>query len=80
MTIGVMVNATEMAKPFGKLTADWLKTRQTKHFLKAFSDMKKVISADLVKIIKGGGGEQGTWMHEDVALEFARWLRWIFAK
>lgn len=26
-----------------------------------------------------GGGIQGTWMHEDVALEFARWLSPAFA-
>ena len=36
-------------------------------------------SADLVTVIKGGNGEQGTWMHEDVALEFARWLSPKFA-
>jgi hypothetical protein len=34
--------------------------------------------ADLVKVTKGGNNP-GTWMHEDVALEFARWLSPLFA-
>lgn len=70
---GVMVNATNMAKPFGKRTFDWLKTQSAKDFLNAYSVAKKIVTADLVQVIQGGN-EQGTWMHEDVALEFARWL------
>lgn len=33
----------------------------------------------MVEIKQGGNKEQGTWMHEDVALEFARWLSPAFA-
>lgn len=33
----------------------------------------------LVKVVKGGLGEQGTWLQEDVAIEFARWLSPKFA-
>lgn len=33
----------------------------------------------LLFVIKGGLNQQGTWMHEDVALEFARWLSPGFA-
>ena len=33
----------------------------------------------LVKVVKGGLGEQGTWLQEDVAIEFARWLSPMFA-
>ena len=75
---GVMVNATNMAKPFGKRTFDWLKTQSAKDFLNAYSVAKKIVTADLVQVIQGGN-EQGTWMHEDVALEFARWLSPEFA-
>lgn len=76
-----MVNATEMAKPFGKQPTDWLKTNQAKEFIKAFTELKIFSSADLVRVIKGGNDKnaQGTWMHEDVALEFARWLSPQFA-
>lgn len=75
----IMVSATEMAKPFGKLVSDWLRLKTTTEFTEALStDMQIPISA-LIQVVKGGNGEQGTWMHEDVALEFARWLSPSFA-
>ena len=75
----VMVNATEMAKPFGKLVGDWLRLKATTEFTETFSaDMHIPISA-LIQVVKGGNSEQGTWLHEDVALEFARWLSPSFA-
>ena len=74
----VMANATEMAKPFGKQPIDWLKTNQSKDYIETFSKLKFISLADLVQVIKGGNNP-GTWMHEDVALEFARWLSPAFA-
>lgn len=74
----VMANATEMAKPFGKQPIDWLKTNQSKDYIETFSKLKIISLADLVQVIKGGNNP-GTWMHEDVALEFARWLSPAFA-
>lgn len=73
----VMINATQMAKPFGKSPKDFLKTEQTKQYIIALSEVKKILSSDLVKVVYGDNG--GTWMHEDVALEFARWLSPAFA-
>lgn len=75
---GVMVNATQMAKPFGKTSKDWLRTQQTQEFLVSLSAVRQICLTELVQI-KQGGAEQGTWMHEDVALEFARWLSPQFA-
>ncbi len=69
---GVMINATEMAKPFGKKCDDWLRTEQSKRMIKAISESKNCDSPDLVKVTHGDNG--GTWMHEDVALVFAQWL------
>lgn len=28
----------------------------------------------ILKVVKGGAGGQGTWMHEDLALDFSQWL------
>jgi phage antirepressor YoqD-like protein len=43
------------------------------HILKCFdSDLHLIVTSF-------GGQKQGTWMHEDVALEFARWLSPKFA-
>lgn len=73
----VMVNANEMAKPFGKKTKDFLKSQSTKEFLAILSEGRKIPSTELVQVTHGNNG--GTWMHEDVALEFARWLSPKFA-
>lgn len=75
----VMVNATQMAKKFGKLAKDWLRTQQSKEFLNTLSAVRQISLTDLVVINQGGSKQQGTWMHEDVAIEFARWLSPQFA-
>lgn len=74
-----MVNATEMAKPFGKLAKDWLSNKSTKEFLSTLSSVRTIPLTALVEIKQGGNKEQGTWMHEDVSMEFARWLSPAFA-
>ena len=71
-----MINAAQMAKPFGKKATDFLKTAQTKEFITQLSEVKKINSSDLVKVRYGNNG--GTWLHEDLALEFARWLSPMF--
>ena len=75
-----MVNATEMAKTFGKYPKDFLVNKQTKEFLTSLSAVRGISLTELVKVVQGGDPQmQGTWMHEDVALEFARWLSPAFA-
>ena len=74
----VMVNATEMAKPFEKRALKWLENQTTKEFIEELSKVRKRTLADLVIVTKGGNNP-GTWMHEDVAMEFARWLSPKFA-
>lgn len=72
-----MVNATEMAKPFGKRPVDWLNLPSTKEFITELSNVRKSNISDFQPIITQQGSPVnggGTWMHEDVALEFARWL------
>lgn len=73
----VMVNATEMAKPFGKSATHWLRNQSTKEFINEYAALRNCNPGDLVQITNGDNG--CTWMHEDVALEFARWLSPSFA-
>ena len=76
----IMVNATQMARPFGKNPKDFTKTLYAREFMQVLSDRRNVLTADLLIVKKGGQpNEQGTWMHEDLALEFARWLSPDFA-
>lgn len=76
-----MVNATEMAKPFGKRPAKWLELPTTKVFLNKLCEVRKSDITTFVVTAKGNSTtfKQGTWLHEDVALEFARWLSPAFA-
>ncbi len=74
----VMVNATQMAKAFGKQPIKWLETNQSKSYIEELAKLRNCTLADLVQV-KKGGSTPGTWMHEDVAMEFARWLSPKFA-
>lgn len=72
---GVMINATEMAKPFGKRPVDYLRLPSTSELLEAIVRKSHICQDQLVMTVKGSpeyGG--GTWMHEDVAIDFAQWL------
>lgn len=82
----VMVNSTQMGKLFGKQPKDWLRLQSTSEFLNVLKDTREAdMPNELFKDEKGlvqvirGGANQGTWMHEDVALEFSRWLHPKFA-
>lgn len=70
----VYANATSMCKAFGKEVKNWTRLYQTQELvdeLKRSSD----VSHDLIVIKQGGKAtEQGTWIHEKLVLDLARWL------
>lgn len=72
---GIMVNATEMAKAFGKRPNDYLSLPSTNELIKAIT-RKCGNSENQIVITKTGSSQfgGGTWMHEDLALDFAQWL------
>ncbi len=69
----IMVNATQMAKPFGKRPVDYLRLPSTNELINAIV-RKSHISENQLVITKQGnlGSGGGTWFHEYVALDFAR--------
>lgn len=69
----VMINATEMAKAFGKTPKDYLRTQSANDLIEAVSARHKCLTTDLVRVMQGGN-IQGTWMEETIALDFAQWL------
>ena len=85
-----MINATEMAKPFGKLVGGFLRLQSTKEFIllleSRYADMHNGTTTGVLRVIQGGEPEiQGTWMDEKLALKFAAWLSpafelWIYDK
>lgn len=72
------VNATQMAKSFGKQPVHWLNQSGTNDFIDELSKLRNRSLTELV-IVSKGGSNPGTWMHEDVALEFSRWLSPAFS-
>ena len=69
----VMINATQMAKPFGKRPNDYLSLPSTNELLNAITRKYGIAENQLV-ITERGGLNPGTWLREDVALDFAQWL------
>lgn len=90
----VTVNATQMAKPFGKYVKDWLNLQQTQEYIKALIISREGISPNgdnqaltdfanipgYTRTVQGGKpSEQGTWINRKLALRFAQWLNPTFA-
>lgn len=94
----LMVNATQMAKPFGKAVYEWLRLPSTKAYVMALIDVRlqkvnkglsrienrkplneRELRTNKFVIAKKGGRSSGTYLHEDIAIEFARWLSPAFA-
>ena len=81
----LMINATQMAKVFGKLTGHFLENENTKKFISVClnnrnSDYLNIKSKEDLIISKQ---KSGTWMHRVLALKFAAWLDadfevWVF--
>ena len=75
----VMMCATELGKQFGqsKKPVSWLRTKKAKNIIKSVSKETGLKPENLV-IVQNGGLVSGTWMHSNVAIEYARWLSMDF--
>jgi phage antirepressor YoqD-like protein len=69
----VFISATEMAQQFGKMPKDYLRTKSAQELIDAISGRTKCLPTEIVQVINGGQN-YGTWMQEDIALDFAQWL------
>ena len=76
-----MVNATEMARPFGKRVSNFLRLDETKRYIEILEARYSDVSIgsggkkETLRVVKGGEPQlQGTWMDEKLALKFAAWL------
>lgn len=74
----VMVNATEMAKLFGKSPTAWLRFDSTEEFRQALVNEGKSENVEQ-QVSTSRGKNGGTWMIEELALEFAGFLSPEFA-
>lgn len=69
----IMINATQMAKPFGKTPKDWLRTQQAKDLVNVVAARHICLPTEL-QIVRNGGKNYGTFFQKNVALFFAQWL------
>jgi len=87
LTANVMVNATEMAKVFGKRIDVFLKTEPTNAFINAIEfpptggNINPILRHELIQT----RGKNGTYFHRILALKFAAWLDpifevWVYSK
>ncbi|MEQ8628086.1 KilA-N domain-containing protein [Ekhidna sp.] len=82
----VMVNATQMAKIFGKRIDVFIKSDHAKAFIEVLEFTPFGGNSDPLKrdeIIQTKG-QSGTWMHRILALKFAAWLSpafelWVYS-
>lgn len=76
----MMVNATEMAKAFGKRLDNFMRLKSTKEFMGVLdqeikADTSQVREREIVKTIRGGRPDlQGTWFDYKLAIDLAAWL------
>ena len=74
------VNATALCKAAGKKWANYWQNASTREFVAELVTVAGIPATLLVQIRQGGSaGEQGTWVHPDVAVNLAQWLSPKFA-
>lgn len=72
----VMVNATQMAKVFGKKVEPFMRNDDTQAFIKSClkSENSRFISVENESDLIDSRQKSGTYMHRILALKFAAWL------
>lgn len=77
------INATEVAKRFGKEPYEWLRLPETIEYMDALAEQLGLsdpgLSRNGLVKTKRGGKAQGSWFHPKLAVPFARWLDVRFA-
>ena len=82
----VMVNATEMAKVFGKQVVAFMRNEDTQNFIQAClkSEKSHFLNIEKEEDLYVSRQKSGTWMHRILALKFAAWLNpdfevWVYS-
>jgi hypothetical protein len=69
----VMANATLMAQAHKKSFKDWYKTDKAKSYIEA-RRKKLLLTENQMVVVRNGGNDNGSWIHESLILRFAQWL------
>lgn len=71
-------NATVAGKVFGKEPHAWLRSKDCKEYVEALREKHGLEQNQLVRTVNGGN-YPGTWLHNKLAVPYARWLNVQFA-
>jgi hypothetical protein len=69
----LFLSATDMCQAAGKRWNKYNANQQTQEFIAKLSEDLRCPNSGIVISLKGGQGEQGTWVHEDLAYHLAMW-------
>lgn len=69
----VMVNATQLAKIYGKRPNDYLSLPATNQLINAITRKYGIAENQLIRTERGGNAP-GTWMHRLIVVDFCQWL------
>ncbi|MGN7901475.1 KilA-N domain-containing protein [Pseudomonas sp. 22373] len=72
------INATDVAKRFGKRPVDWLKQDETRQYMGVLAEALNCDPESLLET-RRGRYQSGTWLHPKLGVAFARWLDLKFA-
>ncbi|OQX16194.1 MAG: hypothetical protein BWK73_04840 [Thiothrix lacustris] len=67
-------NATKLSQAAGKRLNNYIRNDTTEAFLKALEAETRISASELIQVVKGGNGTQGTWVHPQIAMHLAQWL------
>lgn len=74
------INATKLAKEFGKDLSNYTRTKDYQEYINAFKSVNSTVQEDLSFIRATHGGKySGTYIHSDLVIHFLRWLDVEFA-
>lgn len=76
---GVWLNATYVSKQYGKRLDEYWDNHDTKSYVKKLAELSSLDSNDLKQVVVGKGEKQGTYIHPDLVVHFARWVNPEFA-
>jgi len=71
----IMINATVLCKAGNKKFHDYIRLKTTQEFLQTLESVEGIPSTNIINIIQGGDFKnQGSYVHQLVAIDLARWI------
>lgn len=76
----ILINATALCKAGGKKFYDYIRLKTTQEFLQTLESVEGIPSTDIMYINQGGDFKnQGSYVHQLIAIDLARWISPVFA-